>query len=637
MEKIRALLKHKDILLSVLLFLFIISFFFVHAEHSFDVTDEPMDIQEAIMLKPGDKIVQELNIDKDTFLTEIQIQFGTYDKKNKGTLHVQLYENGRSTVHWQLDTAGLIDNTYHKFPLDTPLKTDHKNSYSIHISENFRGDNAIAVWTSLETRGACFYNGMPLKKGSLCHQVTLTDLDLQKKVVLVSAVIFSAVAVLLLFHVNETLLMSGIFVLLGCIYMWACPLYMAPDEETHFYRAFEISCGDLTSPHIEGKDGGNVLPSALSYFSDSDTIDWEDTKCFIFTNMSLYAPVSYLPQVTGIKIARFFTDDVPTIFSAGRWGNFLVSIFLCLSALYLMPFGKKILFLIMTLPMALQEMISLAPDGFTISLSMAFTAYVFHVSYSSREKLRKRDIAVIAALSVTLSLCKIVYIVLVLLIFAIPNKKFGMKREWMWAKSGILGASVLLNLLWLKISSGYLVEFTPGVDTPRQIQYILSDMGTFYGTVIRSVIEKGDFYIQTMLGALMGALCIETTPSLWIAFLVFLLFEILNYKRLEVIPHKWDRTVMSLITLGGVGLICTSLYVQWTPFKDQIIEGIQGRYFIPLFIFPALLIIYNNDKKKRDTRYIITSDARGRYHYMILLTLNGITILDMIQYYLAGA
>ena len=133
----------------------------------------------------------------------------------------------------------------------------------------------------------------------------------------------------------------------------------------------------------------------------------------------------------------------------------------------------------------------------------------------------------------------------------------------------------------------------------------------------------------------MGALSIEITPSVWIAFLILFVYEICSHKRLGAAPHKYDQLIMALVFLGGAGLICASLYVQWTSLENEIIEGIQGRYFIPLIIFPALLIVYNNDKKKRETRYIITDNKNKNIPLMILLTLNGITVLDMIQYYLA--
>ena len=41
--------------------------------------------------------------------------------------------------------------------------------------------------------------------------------------------------------------------------------------------------------------------------------------------------------------------------------------------------------------------------------------------------------------------------------------------------------------------------------------------------------------------------------------------------------------------LGCVGLIFTSLYVQWTKVAADIIEGVQGRYFIPISLLFFLI------------------------------------------------
>ena len=55
--------------------------------------------------------------------------------------------------------------------------------------------------------------------------------------------------------------------------------------------------------------GGNYLPSAIEEFeNEMAEIDENDTKAVEFGNTALYAPVSYLPQVIGIKIADLFTD-----------------------------------------------------------------------------------------------------------------------------------------------------------------------------------------------------------------------------------------------------------------------------------------------------------------------------------------
>ncbi len=633
-DMIQKILRYKDTLLSVVLFAVIASFFFVHTEYAFDSTSGPMEASGALMFRSTDKITQELNVRKNMLLTKISIQFGTYARENKGTLHVQLYEDKKIVEDWEVSTSQLADNDYHGFELDEPLKIDPASPYRICLFEEHQGDNGIAVWTSSEKNKPCYRNGILLNRRSICYQVDQTDIALKNKVSVIAFVIALVSAILILLKIDEKIIMCGIFVTLGCIYMWLCTPGMAPDESNHFYRAFEISCGNLLS-RVMRQDGvgGNYLPLALEEYEDPDVeLDWDKTGEITFSNTALYAPVSYLPQAVGIKVARTFTDNVSKIFYAGKAGNFLASVLLCIWAIFRMPFGKKILFMVMTFPMTLQEMVSMSTDGFTTSLCLAFTAYILYLSYNNSDRIRKRDICIAALLSLAISLCKIVYVVLVLLIVIIPNKKIGEGKKWILFKLGIPAVAVTANMIWLKISSGYLIEFQPGVSSDKQIQYVLSNMGDFYTITVRSIIEYGNSWIQSMFGSSMGALDITISSIVWICFLILFLYETCNCKRLKINPHRWDQTVMALIFLGGAALICASLYVQWTPWKSELINGIQGRYFIPLIIFPALFVMYSNDKTKKYVRYIITYKETGKYYYMILLTLNGITILDMIRY-----
>ena len=634
MKIIYNLLKYKNILLSITLFLIIVSFFFVHAEQSFDSVSGRLEAEEAVMFQSSGKIVQKFNVDNNALLTHVLIQFATYSKENKGTLQAALYENERLIEQWEIDTASLADNRYRTFWLEKPFETNRECSYRIELSQHFEGDNAIAVWTALRENGSCYRNGSLLYGQSICYRLGFQDTDLRSKVLAAAFVIAILFGILVLLGINEKKLMTGIFILLGCIYMWLCVPGMAPDEENHFLRAFEISCGNLISKGLYGGTiGGDYLPAEVRLFTDPEKeLDWSKREMITFSNTALYAPVSYLPQAVGIKTARYFTNNVSKIFYGGKIGNFLANMLLCLWALYRIPFGRKILFMILTFPMTMQEMVSMSTDGFTTSLCLAFTAYVLYVSYNEEERIRKKDIFILALLSVLIALCKIVYIVLVLLVFLIPNEKIGGRRKWISFKFGVSVIAAVFNLVWLKISSGYLMEFQPGVDAGKQMYYVLTNMGEFYEIVIRSIIKYGNYWIQTMFGSLMGALSIKTSPIMCVVFLIFFLYEICNYKRLEVKPHKYDQLIMMLVFLGGTGLIFASLYVQWTPWKNEIVEGIQGRYFIPLIIFPAFWVTYYNDKKKKEVRYIISNSEKGTYYYMILLVLNGIAILDIIRH-----
>lgn len=52
--------------------------------------------------------------------------------------------------------------------------------------------------------------------------------------------------------------------------------------------------------------------------------------------------------------------------------------------------------------------------------------------------------------------------------------------------------------------------------------------------------------------------------------------------------YKWrkiDKLIMVFIMLVALLLIYTALYVGYTPVGHSIVNGIQGRYFIPVGIF----------------------------------------------------
>ena len=47
---------------------------------------------------------------------------------------------------------------------------------------------------------------------------------------------------------------------------------------------------------------------------------------------------------------------------------------------------------------------------------------------------------------------------------------------------------------------------------------------------------------------------------------------------------------MLVVALGVVALIFTSEYVQWTVVAEDVIDGIQGRYFIPIALMICIMV-----------------------------------------------
>ncbi len=636
-------------------------FFYNYSRDIFTGISGEKEPAKEVFLEDGAAVEQEFQ-GEGTTLMGVSIRFGVHTESS-GKVHVELLENGEPLEGWYLAAGELEDGAYHGFPFHTLREMKKDAAYKLSITgetEKETGGSGggsgefgkelgesgglteksgkgpgVSVWLTEEPGGSVFANGEPLGGYAFCWKQTYMKVGLKNGVRLMAAILFLAVGAAVLWKVDEKMLMSGILVVLGAVYFWLCPLGMAPDETNHFYRAYEISCGGWASQHM-GEDGvgGNYLPAALQdYHNPSAEIDKEEIAELHYGNTALYAPVSYLPQAVGIRVARMFTGNVQKIFYAGRLGGLLASMALCLWAIYLMPFGKKILFLIMAFPMSMQEMASMAPDGFTIALSMAFLAYLFRLR--CREGgIGKKEMALVGLMGLVIALCKIVYVVLLLLVFLLPREKFTGKKQAMLFQFGIPSIAFAVNLIWLKISSGYLIEFMPGVSSGEQVKYVLGHLPSYCAVVMNTLRMWGTEWVKTMVGSVLGALNVSISEIVWVAFLVMFVYEVCNCRKMAWKARRRDWMVFVLIFLSGAALICTSIYVQWTAVASEVIAGVQGRYFIPILPCLAMAVVCGFHLREQKQGEGKIYQVYGSYFYMLLLMLHGITVLDVIHYYI---
>ena len=395
--------------------------------------------------------------------------------------------------------------------------------------------------------------------------------------------------------IDERLFMCIAILVIGIFYMKMIPPSMVPDEPAHLWRAYEISHGFLLSDTDEEGIGGNFLPQGIEQYVWSDAfLDYDNLIFVPYPNTSLYSPVCYIPQVIGVKIGEIFTNNTWGLFRASRTGAFVFCLLMCAGAIYTVPFGRKVLFCAFVFPMSMQEMISVSPDGIVLSLAAFFMAYILNILYSDR-KIRIKDILILGLMSFMLSMCKIVYLILVFLIFMIPKEKYEKKSHMMISRIALPAICVITNLIWLKIASGYLIEFNEGVNSGEQVKFILGHIPSYLVIALRTTKVWATTWIRTMAGSMLGWLNVPIPSFGWGVILILFTFEAAITKS-ESKYNKWNYVVVSLITITlGYALILTSLYVQWTPVQCEYINGIQGRYFIPL-LFPgafAVIIVIN--------------------------------------------
>ena len=442
-------------------------------------------------------------------------------------------------------------------------------------------------------------------------------------------------------QLTEWLFMMFVLAVFFVIYIIICPNNMAPDETLHFRRAFEVSKGGFIPKYLpESKEYGDFLPVEIYDFANPEaTLDWNHVTEVNFSNTALYSPISYLPQALAIFVADLFTNNVPALFYSGRIGSAIVCFLLLSYALKTVPFGRRIVFTIMMFPLSVEEMTSMSPDGFVIALSIVFISYILKVSFSEK-KISKTDEIFLFIISVLLSQCKIVYVVLLLLLFVIPKEKFASKGKAIIYKLGVLVFCGIINLVWLKISSGFLtVEFQPGVDSGAQLNLIMGNIPGYVLVCIRTIVMKGIWWATNMIGSYMGAMLVQTPDIIWILNWIILIVSIIYsgiYEGKKESVKMYQPVIMIMVFVTGMVLIFTSLYIQWTPLGKDTIDGIQGRYFTPLMssLCPAVSMIIAkiiNCRRKSliDIIHCITT-------FSVVVFSNIMAIISITEYLKAG-
>ena len=214
-------------------------------------------------------------------------------------------------------------------------------------------------------------------------------------------------------------------------------------------------------------------------------------------------------------------------------------------------------------------------------------SYVTYLAYGRKKELSRKGLALLYGLAGVIGFCKIVYLPLVLLYLIIPDERFGTKKN-KWVHLGIIASVVvILNLTWLMVSSGYLVEFNPGVNSKEQLMWVLSHPFNYLVVILRTVVANMELWMSSMLGMHLGSFVFNLPNILFLTS--FALFVLLFAQRDETLNlKKFDRIVFLLTFLLIVLLIFTSLYIQWTAVEAPTIDGIQGRYFLPILLLVPL-------------------------------------------------
>ncbi|WP_309230283.1 DUF2142 domain-containing protein [Nocardia sp. SYP-A9097] len=425
------------------------------------------------------------------------------------------------------------------------------------------------------------------------------------------------------------LLLAGVF---GAVWSVVTPPFWGHDEITQFGRAYQVAHGGFTPEKIHDDRGpawGGQVPvtiNALSGYAFDDYNSKRDepepmienphdydvlgalpvskqTSQVWFTNTAAYSPVPYLPAAVGIRLAEVLDLDVGGMVLATRWAGLLAYLLIVGFAIRALR-GHRVQWLALTvavLPIAVFQAGTVTADTVTNALALAVSALIVKSLFLGQRLSRPETVVALAA-TILLPICKPTYVLLAMLTVLIPAQRLGFgnaerpavwQRVLPWAAAAIGGISFAA---WMKIAAptGDGMSLMRGKDQwgsvrpGDQLKEILSDPGHFLSVFGDSIARRDERWFTQFFGEL-GFSYIDV-PALTICASL-LAFAVSIGIADRMVGDRLRTWLVLLTMLASVAMIYVTLYMSFTPVGYFMIDGVQGRYFVPLALLTLAVFL----------------------------------------------
>lgn len=359
---------------------------------------------------------------------------------------------------------------------------------------------------------------------------------------------------------------------------------------------------------------------------------------------SLHAPVNTIPSVyflpaTGITVARIMGLNSIYLVLFGRMANLILFILFVTLGIYFLPKFKEFIFLVSLLPTTLELAASYSYDAVMISSMIFFVSYVFFLAHEKKE-FDIKDLVIVSLIAGLVLPCKMVYFPMLLMLFSIPLYKFKFrgKVDGKIKKENIaffLTSAVVVLLSWVfamylvnrATVVGYSTSNTSSLEWAGEESYTigyllhnkLKSVKLFYNTLLLQL----EYYHKTMFGAYLGH-ADDVVGIPYIGFLVLnigMIFSVFGEAKEKQLLVK-ERVLIGISIFFVIFLVLLSMLIAWTPISSEFIEGVSGRYFIPVLL-PLLMICRNN-------KIAIKDETKRNIIFMFIL-INAISLLKIFS------
>ena len=380
------------------------------------------------------------------------------------------------------------------------------------------------------------------------------------------------------------------------------PISGGYDEETHFMRVWEMATYTFVPNQRLGVDLN--FPAVywdLSYRRQMliRTVEpdfWEkngslaiDAKDYIYGDLStrsVYSPPLLLPQALVMRLLGL-SWQLPAliVYYASRLIGLFVYVFLTWLAVRLVPFGKWILAILATAPVAILQAATITADSMSNGIAFLFIGGTLAIA--QQKEIRWKQWALLALLFFILFWGKLNLVPLALLPFlVIRPTKFKMRYGYFILLVMVLTLFAVEVVGWSLLAYSELRTPPEGTDPVGQVKFILTQPLEFIPVLARDVWTNSLSYMRGWI-AIYGYDYWPVPGATYYLYIAGFIMALFVHKNDEETPSqtRWGLLTVFIITYLAT---ITSLYVTFNPVGFNLIDGVQGRYFTT--VMPLLFL-----------------------------------------------
>lgn len=396
--------------------------------------------------------------------------------------------------------------------------------------------------------------------------------------------------------------------ILGIIFLLFIPILHGIDEGAHFFKVYSFFY-DVKSHYNDENILVDEVPEIIiradmieniqdSYLILNEKINDEKTIASQeYIGAKLYSPISYITYLIPVFLLKnIFKLNIFWIIVFGRLVSFCTWLLITMYTIKIIPRKKEFFASLCLLPIVLSIVTTFTGDLVNNAAVFLFIAFWYKL-YVEKRQIKKSEIFIITILGIITTCSKMVYALMFLLLFLLPEEIFKSKKNKYLITTGIILVLVITFFVNMSFVGNDLFEAYPAIN--EQKEFIKDNIFQYIYIFIKTIITNFPMYLyQFTTGKTtmcQNAIYVDNVISMfyWIILISTLLSE-----DNEIKLNKKSKIFIIGIVITMISIIFLSLYLQWTATNYGIgyhlVMGVQGRYFIPI----SALLIFNNNKKK---------------------------------------